>query len=261
MIDGLRRRLVCAVTWPAGTILLRSAIGAEPGSAEFIRRSFGVAALWTVGSRASGPITAGRSGGCGPVVLGSGSFAVFAGGALVVRRIPILSTAIAKIVANAQHGSLPRVALATLAVGAGEELFFRGAVYAATDGYRPVAVSTAVYTATNAATGNPALGLASVLLGTLWGQQRRSTGGVRAPTVTHLSWSALMLWLLPPMFRGSRTRHRGEPRALRYGFMTTAGAGPAERSRPVGWCGQISPARPSPGSGRATRGSCPDSRQ
>jgi hypothetical protein len=37
-------------------------------------------------------------------------------------------------------------------------------------------------------------------MGTLFGLQRRATGGVQAPMLTHLTWSVLMLCFLPPLF-------------------------------------------------------------
>ena len=42
--------------------------------------------------------------------------------------------------------------------------------------------------------------LASVVMGALFGWQRKVTGGIQAPVLTHLVWSALMLRYLPPLF-------------------------------------------------------------
>jgi hypothetical protein len=56
-----------------------------------------------------------------------------------------------------------------------------------------VLVSTAVYTAATITTRNPALVLAAGVMGTLFGLQRRATGGLQAPLVTHLTWSTLMV--------------------------------------------------------------------
>ena len=61
--------------------------------------------------------------------------------------------------------------------------------------------STAVYTLATTATRNPALVLASAVMGTLFGLQRRASGGIQAPMLTHLTWSILMLRYLPPLFR------------------------------------------------------------
>jgi membrane protease YdiL (CAAX protease family) len=38
-------------------------------------------------------------------------------------------------------------------------------------------------------------------MGSLFGLQRRATGGLQAPAITHLTWSTLMLRFLPPLFR------------------------------------------------------------
>ena len=43
--------------------------------------------------------------------------------------------------------------------------------------------------------------LVSAALGTLFALQRRATGGIQAPLLTHLTWSALTLRYLPPLFR------------------------------------------------------------
>ena len=38
-------------------------------------------------------------------------------------------------------------------------------------------------------------------MGALFALQRRVSGGIQAPVITHLTWSALMLRYLPPLFR------------------------------------------------------------
>ena len=57
------------------------------------------------------------------------------------------------------------------------------------------------YSLATVATRNPALVLASGVMGTLLAVQRRATGGIQAPLLTHLTWSTLMLRYLPPLFR------------------------------------------------------------
>jgi hypothetical protein len=54
---------------------------------------------------------------------------------------------------------------------------------------------------TTTATRNPALVLASGVMGGLFALQRRATGGVQAPMITHVVWSTLMVRFLPPLFR------------------------------------------------------------
>ena len=56
----------------------------------------------------------------------------------------------------------------------------------------PVARTTALYAVATVPTRNPVLVLAAAAMGTLWALQRRATGGVQAPALTHLTWSALM---------------------------------------------------------------------
>ncbi|MGX1775863.1 CPBP family glutamic-type intramembrane protease [Nocardia brasiliensis] len=197
--DLLARRRRVAVVALAGTGLLGASFAAEPDSARFYRLTLATAATWTLGGRtpAGGerpaPVLA-------PIALGAATFAVFYGCGLVARRIPFLRKAITGVLRYAERGPTPRVLLITLANGAAEEIFFRGAVYSAA-GRHPVLASTGVYACTTAATRNPALVLASVLMGTLFGLQRRATGGIQAPMLTHLTWSTLMVQYLPRLFR------------------------------------------------------------
>ena len=96
---------------------------------------------------------------------------------------------------------MPLVALTTYANGIGEEVFFRGALYAALPQRQAVMASTGVYALATTATRNPSLVLASALMGVLWGMQRQASGGLQAPLLTHLTWSTLMLRFMPPLFR------------------------------------------------------------
>ena len=56
--------------------------------------------------------------------------------------------------------------------------------------------------------GSGPLGLASVPMGLLFAQQRRITGGIQAPMLTHVVWSALMLRYLPPLFADQLAEER-----------------------------------------------------
>ncbi|HZJ04087.1 MAG TPA: hypothetical protein VFD59_01290 [Nocardioidaceae bacterium] len=40
-------------------------------------------------------------------------------------------------------------------------------------------------------------------MGTLFGLQRRASGGIQASALTHVTWSLLMLRYLPPLFRSA----------------------------------------------------------
>ena len=72
--------------------------------------------------------------------------------------------------------------------GVAEELFFRGALFAAIGVRHPVLISTIIYTLATVAGGNPVLVFAAAVLGTVVGLQRRAGGGVLAsdPDPHHL---------------------------------------------------------------------------
>jgi uncharacterized protein len=204
-----RRRHVVAGTSLAGAGLLGLSLSTRPGSQAFYGLTLGTAATWTIGGLASGRLHRGlmppshriRRPTVVPVLTGVGAFGLFYGAAVVCKRIPVLDRAISSVLRYAEHGSGPLVLTTTLANGAAEEVFFRGALYAAIGSRRPVLTSTAVYMLATTATRNPALVLASAAMGTLFGLQRRASGGIQAPLLTHLTWSTLMLRYLPPLFR------------------------------------------------------------
>ncbi|MBA2561018.1 MAG: CPBP family intramembrane metalloprotease [Propionibacteriales bacterium] len=204
-----RRRVVAGVSL-LGTGLLGTSLSTKPGSTQFYWLTAAVAATWTAGGLLSGPLHLGwiqsrdqrlRRPIITPVATGVGAFGFFYGCALVARRIPVLDRAVGTVLAFAEEGSTPVIVATTLANGLGEEVFFRGALYAALDADRAVVVSTAVYAVATASTRNPALVLAAGVMGTLFSLQRRASGGLQAPALTHLTWSTLMVRCLPPLFR------------------------------------------------------------
>lgn len=212
-----RRRGVVAAASVLGTGLLGLTFATKPASRGFYGLTAAVAATWTTGGLLSGPLHLGwiqshdqrlRRPVLTPIATGVGAFAFFYGCALVVRGIPVLDRAIGDVLAFAEDGRTPSVLATTIANGLGEEIFFRGALYATLDTDQAVAVSTAVYTLATMSTRNPALVLAAAVMGTLFSLQRRASGGLQAPALTHLTWSILMVTCLPPLFRRS---HRTRP--------------------------------------------------
>jgi CAAX protease family protein len=207
-----RYRSVVAAVAVAGTGLLGASLSAPPGSARFYGLTSGLAATWLAGGLVARPVRLGRSTVVAPIAIGAGAFAVFYACALVARKVPVLNRAIAGVLQYDEQGSSALVLLTTLANGAAEEVFFRGALYEAAGDKHPVVVSTGVYALATTASRNPALVLASVVMGALFGLQRRATGGIQAPILTHLTWSALMLRFLRPLFVTDRVRR---PRSKR----------------------------------------------
>ena len=202
-----RRRIVAGVTLAVGATLLGLSLAVRPGDPVFYALTVGLAVTWVVGAFLSGPLHAGWIQGPSrlhrpvvqPIALGLVAVAVFTVGALLVAQVPLLSASVDTVLDHARYGSLPLIALITLVNGLAEELFFRGALYAAVGVRRPVLVTTVVYTLTTVATGNVMLVFAALLLGLLVGAQRRVSGGVLAPMLTHVTWSLGMLLILPPL--------------------------------------------------------------
>jgi membrane protease YdiL (CAAX protease family) len=63
-----------------------------------------------------------------------------------------------------------------------------------------VTISTIVYVAATLASGNLMLGFAAIILGTVCALERRASGGVLAPVLTHFVWGLIMVLVLPPLF-------------------------------------------------------------
>ena len=205
----LRRRIVVAVTIVIGATLLGLSFSTEPGDSSFYPLTFGLATTWVLGSLASGPLHLGhivlrrrtRRPIVTPIVVGLLLGAVFVVGGLITREIPLLARYTNNVLGYAKVGSLWLVALVTLVNGVAEELFFRGALFAAIGRKNPVVISTLLYALATVAGGNPVLVFAAAILGLVTGLQRRAGGGVLAPILTHITWSMVMLLMLPYIFR------------------------------------------------------------
>lgn len=202
-----RRRAVAVVTLVLGAVLLGLSLATDPGDAAFYPLTLAVALVWFLGGILSGPLHLGaiefrgslRRPVVTPLALGLAAAAVFVVGGLVIREIGPLRNVVNDVLQHAQQGNLALVFVLTLVNGAAEEVFFRGALYAAVGQHRPVLVSTVVYVVVTIATGNVMLVFAAVLMGTLFGLQRRASGGILASMITHLVWSTAMILVLPPL--------------------------------------------------------------
>jgi membrane protease YdiL (CAAX protease family) len=203
-----RRRAVVAAVTVVGAAVLGWSLNVEPGSGWFYAATLILASVWTAGAFASGPLHLGRVGRVPeagrPVVpsilLGLALAAVFVLGGLVVREVRPLGDAVDGVLTYARQGVGPVVALVTIVNGIAEELFFRGAMFAAVPARKAVLVTTVVYTLASVASGNLMLGFAAMLLGVVVGMERRASGGVLAPILTHVTWSTTMVLVLPPLF-------------------------------------------------------------
>lgn len=208
--DFSRRQRITAVTTLVGAALLTWGINAPRGGTAFYVATFLVALAWTLGALLSGPLHLGHLGigdhrrrpALEPVLIGAALAALFVVGALIVREISFLRDQVDDVLDHVRQGSGPLTVVVTVVNGIAEELFFRGALYAAVPGRHQVAVTTAVYVVATLATGNVMLAFAALVLGVVVGLQRRASGGVLAPILTHLTWSLTMLVVLPPLVGG-----------------------------------------------------------
>ncbi len=203
---ALRRRIVSGVTLVVGAVALGLAISVRPGDPAFYPWALGVAAIWTIGAFASGPLYLGRgrtrAGGTSlsvvqSLILGGLLLVLFLAGGLVVARIPVLRGPVDTLLDHARYGSLALVTITTVVSGVAEEIFFRGALFAALPPRWRVMGSSVLYAIATVFTGVPLLVLAALALGLLVSAQRRVTGGFLGPVITHLTWSIGMLYLLP----------------------------------------------------------------
>lgn len=204
----LRRRIVVVVTLVIGATLLGLSLSVDPGDSAFYPLTLGLAAAWIIGGFASGPLHLGRITFrdsirrpiITPILIGLAAGAVFVVGALIVRQIPPLAEFTENVLAHARFGPLALIVFITLLNGVAEEIFFRGALFAAIGRRNPVVISTVIYTVVTLASGNPMLAFAAITLGFVLGLQRRASGGILAPILTHVAWSTVMVFVLPPLF-------------------------------------------------------------
>ena len=208
---ALRRRQVVTVTFVAlGAVALGLSLRIDPGSRLFYASTLGLAAIWTVGAFASGRLHLGRIAFrdrhirpvLTPIAVGALLAGVFVVGALLVKSIALLDPLedqVVSIIDYADQGSIPILVVITTVNGIAEELFFRGAAYASIT-RSPVLWTTLAYGVATLATGNVMLSFAALLLGVVCGLQRRASGGILAPILTHCTWSVAMLLVLPLVF-------------------------------------------------------------
>lgn len=204
-----RRRIIVAIVLVIGAVLLGYSLALPPGDASFYWLTLALAAVWAAGALLSGPLHLGcirfRGRNQRPWITGTAVGlllgAVFIVGGLIAREIPPVREYITRVLEYADYGPLLLVTFITVVNGVAEEMFFRGALYTALGRFHAVLVSTVLYViATGVATGNPMLGFAAVVLGTVCAIERRITGGVLAPMLTHFFWGLVMVLALPPLF-------------------------------------------------------------
>jgi CAAX protease family protein len=203
-----RRRIVVAFVIVFGAAALSFALRSHPGQPSFYWWSLTLAGVWALGAFLSGPLHLGGARWRGrnqrPVVSGTviGLLlgGVFVLGGLIAREIPVVADLITRVLHYTDQGSW-RLTMAVALVGAvAEETFYRGSLYTALGRHHPLLISTVIYVIATLASGNVMLGFAAIFLGTVCALERRATGGVLAPILTHFVWTLVVLLALPPLF-------------------------------------------------------------
>lgn len=206
----VQRRWVCAVTLAVGSFMMAwtlRTVRFTPADPVLYAATLALGTTWVVGTLLSGRVYLGtgnrRDGGTGSraivqsLLLGLMLTAVFLAATAVVALVPILRDPLLGLLSDVQSGMLPVVIVLFVVNAVAEELFFRGGLYAAIGGQHEVLITTFVYALSTVPTGIPVLVIGSAVLGAAVGFQRRVTGGVVGPIVTHLTWLAGMMLLLP----------------------------------------------------------------
>ena len=199
----VQRRWVVLATLLVGALSLAVTLRLGPGDDRFLAGAAWMAAVWAAGAVLAGPLPTGDRDRAAPAFgagLLAGAVAVVACvvGGLVVARIAALRDPAEHLLAHTGTDTTAIVVL-TLLNGAAEEMFFRGAFYDAVPTRLAAPVTTVGYALTTVGSGVLLLVVAALLLGAAAALLRRRTGGILAPVTLHLTWSAAMLLLLPPV--------------------------------------------------------------
>jgi uncharacterized protein len=204
-----RRRIIVAIVLVLGAAALGMALRRHPGEPAFYWWSLTLSGVLGLGAFASGPLHLGgacwRGRNQRPVVSGTVIGLLLGGvfilGGLVVREIPVVADYVTRLLRYTDQGSWRLTMAIALLAAVGEELFYRGSLYTALGRHHPLLISTALYViATLASSRNPMLAFAAIVLGTVCALERRATGGVLAPILTHFTWTLVVLLGLPPLF-------------------------------------------------------------
>jgi hypothetical protein len=203
----VQRRWVSAVTLAIASFLLAWALRISPGDPALYAATLALGTTWVVGALLSGKLYLGsantRRGGrvsraiFQSLLLGLLLVGLFLAAAVIVAALPTLRDPLLHLMIHARMGSLPVIVGLLFLNAIAAELFFRGGLYAATGGQHAVLITTFVFALSTVSTGMPAVVVGAAVLGLVVGLQRRVTGGVLAPIITHLTWLTGMVFLLP----------------------------------------------------------------
>ena len=203
----VQRRWVSAVTLAIASFLMAWTLRISPGDPALYAATLALGTTWVVGALLSGKLYLGvahsrRGDGASRAIiqsllLGLLLVGLFLAAAVIVAALPTLRDPLLDLMIHARMASLPVIVGLLFLNAVAAELFFRGGLYAATGGQHAVLITTFVFALSTVPTGMPALVVGAAVLGLVVGLQRRVTGGVLAPIITHLTWLTGMVFLLP----------------------------------------------------------------
>lgn len=203
----VQRRWVSAVTLAIASFLVAWTLRISPGDPAIYAVTLALGTTWVVGAMMSGRLYLGsattRRGYqdsraiIQSVLLGLLLVGFFLAGAVIIAAIPALRDPFLGLLLHARMGIVPVIVGLLFLNAVAAELFFRGGLYAATGGQHAVLITTFVFALSTVATDIPIIVVGAAVLGAVVGLQRRVTGGVLAPIITHLTWLTGMVFLLP----------------------------------------------------------------
>lgn len=129
----------------------------------------------------------------GLAVGGAWLVATHMGHYVLCRTFPSFLDQISDLYSLREGDRIPTMVGPLLAMGATEELFFRGFV----QGLLGLVGSIAVYGAVQLVVGNWALTLAALVGGAVWGTLLFATKGLVAPIVAHVLWASVLTFAWP----------------------------------------------------------------
>jgi len=199
-VPGVSRRrslLVLLLTMVAVAWLTRETFAARNGSSRQETLSFLLAGALVLGTYLSGGWPSRGRGRrlrvVGPVLTGLLLVVAFAVLGWLTSWIGPLDNGADAMERNAR--ALSTLGLVALALaGAAEELFYRGALFERVR--LPVLTTALAHMVTTLPAGNVALTLSAGFLGVVLGMTRRTSGGWRAPAVSHVVWALVSVWWL-----------------------------------------------------------------
>jgi membrane protease YdiL (CAAX protease family) len=197
--------VVAALTLVAGMAALGATLAVPADSRAFGLLGLMTAGIWAAGSMSGGPVDLpgqqerghGARLVAAATALGGAAYLAFWAASVVAGHVPLLGGGVDSALDTAEAGPLAVVVIVAVLNAGAEECFFRGALPLALGGDHAPVLATGLYVVATVATLNVALVVAAAVMGTVFMLERLATGGLLAPTLTHVTWSLLMVLALP----------------------------------------------------------------